>query len=77
MDIASRLRTVGTLIFIFHLDVFIQYFPDPSYFAGRCATIQYKGVDIGRIGILSPTVLEAFELSNPVSSVEITLEPFV
>lgn len=50
---------------------------DPSYFAGRCATIQYKGHDIGRIGILSPTVLEAFELSNPVSVVEISLEPFV
>lgn len=56
----------------------ILYFPDPSYFAGRCATIYYKDtIDIGRIGILNPTVLEAFELSNPVSVVEITLEPFV
>jgi phenylalanyl-tRNA synthetase beta chain len=51
--------------------------PDPAYFAGRCATILYKGIDIGRIGILSPSVLEAFELSNPVSVVEISLEPFV
>ncbi|CRK92388.1 CLUMA_CG005918, isoform A [Clunio marinus] len=50
---------------------------DPSYFAGRCATIQFKGIDIGRIGILHPTVLEAFEITNPVSVVEISLEPFV
>lgn len=54
-----------------------EIFSDPSYFAGRCATIQHKGIDIGRIGILDPSVLGAFELSNPVSVVEISLEPFV
>jgi phenylalanyl-tRNA synthetase beta chain len=37
----------------------------------------YKGRNIGKIGILHPTVLEAFELVNPVSVVELTIEPFV
>lgn len=52
-------------------------FIDPSYFAGRYATVQHNGIEIGSVGILDPTVLEAFELTNPVSVVEISLEPFV
>jgi len=50
---------------------------DPAYFTGRCASILYKGTAIGRIGILHPTVIQAFELNNPVSVVEINVEPFV
>lgn len=50
---------------------------DASYFPGRCASVLYKGINIGRIGILHPTVLEAFEIVNPVSVVELTIEPFV
>ncbi|KAG5676763.1 hypothetical protein PVAND_006572 [Polypedilum vanderplanki] len=50
---------------------------DPAYFPRRCASVLYKGISIGKIGILHPTVLEAFELVNPVSVVELTIEPFV
>ncbi|CAO1420864.1 unnamed protein product [Diamesa serratosioi] len=50
---------------------------DASYFPGRCASILYKGVSIGKIGVLDPSVLQAFEVNNPVSVVEFTIEPFV
>lgn len=50
---------------------------DSSYFPGRCATVLYKGNSIGYIGILHPTVLHAFEITNPVSVVEFNIEQFV
>lgn len=50
---------------------------DPTYFPGRCAQIMYKDVSIGKIGVLHPTVLQAFELNHPVSVVEFNMEPFV
>lgn len=50
---------------------------DPAYFPGRCANIQYKGTAIGKIGVLHPNVLQAFELTNPCAVFEITIEPFV
>lgn len=69
----------GNCLTFFYLLTFTDScpFPDPSYFPGRCASVMYKGTAIGRIGILHPTVLEAFELVNPVSVVELTVEPFV
>lgn len=50
---------------------------DPAYFPGRCASIVYKGADIGRIGVLHPTVLHAFEITTPCSVVEFNMELFV
>lgn len=57
----------------FTIDIFL----DASYFPGRCAHIMYNGVPIGRIGVLHPTVLEAFELTTPCSVLELNIEPFV
>lgn len=50
---------------------------DPAFFPGRCANILYKNVTIGKIGVLHPTVLHAFELTHPCSVVEFVIEPFV
>ncbi|KAJ3664917.1 hypothetical protein Zmor_000451 [Zophobas morio] len=56
---------------------YLQACEDPTYFPGRCATIICNGNDIGKIGVLHPNVLHKFELTNPCSSVEINIEPFV
>lgn len=50
---------------------------DPSYFPGRCASIVYRDVVIGTIGVLHPKVLNAFEVSHPCSVLELNIEPFV
>lgn len=61
--------------------------PDPTFFPGRAATIYYragptdairdgKDVEIGRLGILHPSVLEKFEIGYPCSALEFSLEPF-
>ncbi|XP_059621047.1 phenylalanine--tRNA ligase beta subunit [Phlebotomus argentipes] len=50
---------------------------DATFFPGRCAAIMYKGSRIGTIGVLHPSVLQAFELTNPCSLMEFTIEPFV
>lgn len=50
---------------------------DPAFFPQRCAEIIYKGVPIGRMGVLHPTVLNQFDLSNPCSAIEINIEPFL
>ncbi|XP_055587305.1 phenylalanine--tRNA ligase beta subunit [Uranotaenia lowii] len=56
---------------------YLQAADDPAYFPGRCAAILYKGAPIGKIGVLHPTVLHAFELTTPCSVVEFTMEHFV
>ncbi|CAD6992448.1 phenylalanine--tRNA ligase beta subunit [Ceratitis capitata] len=56
---------------------YLQAADDPAYFPGRCASIMLDGVAIGRIGVLHPTVLQAFELTTPCSAVEFNIEPFV
>jgi len=55
----------------------LQKAEDSAYFPDRCANILYKGVVIGKIGVLHPTVLQAFEVSHPCSVVEFNIEPFV
>ncbi|XP_048006668.1 phenylalanine--tRNA ligase beta subunit isoform X2 [Leguminivora glycinivorella] len=50
---------------------------DPAYFPGRCAAVVLGSEVIGRVGVLHPSVLAAFDLSNPCSAVEINLEPFL
>lgn len=50
---------------------------DPAYFSGRCANILYNGTTIGKIGVLHPSVLQAYEITNPCAVFEIIIEPFV
>lgn len=50
---------------------------DPTFFPQRCAEIVYRGSPIGRMGVLHPTVLNQFDVSNPCSAVEINIEPFL
>ncbi|KAF8484915.1 phenylalanyl-tRNA synthetase subunit beta [Russula ochroleuca] len=60
---------------------------DPTFFPGRAATVYYragptdvsgdgKDVEIGKLGILHPSVLEKFEIGYPCSALEFSLEPF-
>jgi len=60
---------------------------DPMFFPGRAASVNYRvltkasdspmrDINIGRIGVLHPTVLEKFEIGYPCSALEFTLEPF-
>uniref|UniRef100_A0A1L8DFL7 Phenylalanine--tRNA ligase beta subunit n=1 Tax=Nyssomyia neivai TaxID=330878 RepID=A0A1L8DFL7_9DIPT len=55
----------------------IEATDDVTFFPGRCAAIMYRGARIGTIGVLHPGVLHAFELTNPCSLMEFTIEPFV
>ena len=50
---------------------------DPTFFPGRCAEIYAKGKSIGKLGVLHPDVLSAFDLNMPTSAVEIDIEPFL
>ncbi|CAK7214057.1 phenylalanine--tRNA ligase subunit beta [Sporothrix bragantina] len=57
---------------------YIQEISDPTFFPGRAAAIYLrlngKTQRIGELGVLHPTVLEAFGLRYPVSTMEINLE---
>lgn len=55
----------------------LQATDDLTYFPGRCANVVYNDVVIGKIGVIHPTVLQAFEVTIPCSAVEFTIEPFV
>ena len=50
---------------------------NPSFIAGRVASINHNGRKIGILGEIHPEVLENFELENPVAAFEIDLESFV
>ncbi|XP_013196441.2 phenylalanine--tRNA ligase beta subunit [Amyelois transitella] len=50
---------------------------DPAYFPGRCGEVLLCGRVIGKIGVLHPNVLAAFDLTNPCSALEIDIEPFL
>ncbi|KAJ2947379.1 hypothetical protein O0L34_g17146 [Tuta absoluta] len=50
---------------------------DPAYFPGRCAEVVLRGDVIGKVGVLHPTTLAAFDLTNPVAALEINIQPFV
>lgn len=55
----------------------LQPLEDLCYFPGRGANIVCKGNVIGQIGALHPAVLQAFEISNPCSALEINIEPLL
>lgn len=48
----------------------------PSFFPGRQATVHFGGQQVGTFGVVHPEVLAAFDMVNPVSALEINLEPF-
>uniref|UniRef100_U5EXX1 Phenylalanine--tRNA ligase beta subunit n=1 Tax=Corethrella appendiculata TaxID=1370023 RepID=U5EXX1_9DIPT len=56
---------------------YLEALDDSAYFPGRCASILWKGKSIGKIGLLHPSVLQAYELTNPCSAVEFNIEHFV
>ncbi|CAH0673880.1 unnamed protein product [Spodoptera exigua] len=56
---------------------YLRQCEDPAYFPGRCAAVVLRGEVIGKVGVLSPAVLAAFELTNPCSALEINIQPFV
>lgn len=62
---------------LFVLIIIILLFTDPAYFPKRCANVVCNSKIIGRIGVLHPDVLAKFELTNPCSSLEINIEPFL
>lgn len=47
---------------------------DARFFGGRCVTLHHAGREVGIMGVVHPLVLEAFQLPNPVSLVELNLE---
>ena len=50
---------------------------DLTFFPGRCAEINAKGQVIGKLGVLHPEVLSAFDLNMPAAAMEIDLETFL
>ncbi|XP_056631917.1 phenylalanine--tRNA ligase beta subunit [Diorhabda sublineata] len=56
---------------------YLQAADDPTYFPGRCANIICHGALIGKIGVLHPTVLTKFELTNPCSALELNIQSFI
>lgn len=56
---------------------YIKAAEDPAYLTGMCADIIYNGARIGKIGVIHPTVLEKFEVTNPCAALEFNLEPFL
>ncbi|XP_062116866.1 phenylalanine--tRNA ligase beta subunit, cytoplasmic [Humulus lupulus] len=49
---------------------------EPEYLPGRQASIIYKGNRIGTFGIVHPEVLNNFDIPDPCSFVELTIESF-
>lgn len=48
----------------------------PTFFPGRHADVYVKGKRVGEFGIIHPKVLQNFEIPNPVTALELNLEPF-
>mmetsp|Transcript_16035 Transcript_16035/g.24889 ORF Transcript_16035/g.24889 Transcript_16035/m.24889 type:complete len:97 (-) Transcript_16035:37-327(-) len=48
---------------------------DKKYFPGRGADVMLQGKKVGTIGVLHPEALEAFQLKNPVCSLELDMAP--
>lgn len=49
---------------------------DPTFFPGRHAAVYAKGQRVGEFGVVHPEVLAAFDITYPVSALELDLEPF-
>ena len=55
----------------------IQKRNEPTFFPGRQATIVRNEKEIGVFGIVHPEVLKEFDIVNPVSVLELELEPLL
>ncbi|UYV76898.1 FARSB [Cordylochernes scorpioides] len=49
---------------------------DGTYLDGQCADVVVRGTSIGRLGVLHPEVLAAFDLTLPCSALELNIESF-
>lgn len=47
-----------------------------TYFPGRHADVIFNGIKVGDFGIVHPDVLRNFEISHPVTALELSIEPF-
>lgn len=56
---------------------YIEGAEDETFFPKRSAKIIYRGKPIGKLGIIHPEVISAFELSMPCSVLEIDIEQFL
>ena len=52
-------------------------YADSTFFPGRCADVHVRGKVIGRLGVLHPEVLTAFDINMPASALEIGIESFL
>ncbi|TSK67194.1 Phenylalanine--tRNA ligase beta subunit [Bagarius yarrelli] len=50
---------------------------DSTFFPGRCAEIFFGGKSVGRLGVLHPDVINAFDLTMPCSALDVDIEPFL
>ena len=48
----------------------------PTFFTGRHADILMKGTVVGEFGVIHPEVLANFDIPNPVTALELNIEPF-
>lgn len=55
----------------------LQKGTNPSYFKDLQADIYYKGVQIGHMGILDPSILKRIDWTYPISAIEINVEPLI
>jgi phenylalanyl-tRNA synthetase beta chain len=56
---------------------FLRACQDVTYFPGRAAEIICWGQVVGRLGVVHPEVITAFDLNLPVAALEINIEPFL
>ena len=47
---------------------------DSTYFPGRCADIMFQNRSIGKLGVLHPDVITAFDLKLPCAALELNLQ---
>ena len=71
MSVVSSMHLIVLVLIV------IFSFPDPTFFSGRCAQVIVSGSVIGKLGVVHPDVIQAFDLRMPVSALEINIEPFV
>jgi len=56
---------------------YIRPVEHPSFFSGRSAEVYLDGQRIGIFGILHPKVVDAFQIGNAVSALELDVEPLL
>ena len=55
-----------------------MFLSDDTFFPGRCAEVIAAGNKmVGKLGVLHPEVLGAFDLNMPASALELDIETFL